>query len=435
MASQEERSRNNVRAGVFVTLTILLGFSVVVTLGNGSRWLRPWSEYRVRFSVKSGVSGLSKGSEVRVGGLPRGRVTSVEPEIVDGEVTGLMAAFEIDPDIAIYSNATAVRIGSLLGNAAWINFPDVGSAKGGRRLAEGEVIDAVEAEGMLATLMGTDNADRASNIVKNVDEVVAAARSDYDEYFRPIMSDARDTVAEAKKLAGRIQSDYDGWGAKITSFLDKANAIGDTVLEASGNARTLVDEARTMLSENRPSIDEIVENVRGASGDVKVVTERIRNEFADKVDALLDRGRTGIDAFTAAAESFREVGDRANEVLATSAPQIDEMLADARLTAQQLKLTSMEVRRSPWKLLYQPSERELEHELLYDAARSFALAAGELKISSESFERLLNDHSDAIRADPQLAERMRTMLEQSLQQYEQAQTALFSVLLQSPASR
>ena len=137
---------------------------------------------------------------------------------------------------------------------------------------------------------------------------------------------------------------------------------------------------------------------------------------------LLDTGKSAMDNALAVLEDVNLEFDG-------WVPDINDTLANARLAAQQLKLTMLEVRRSPWKVLYRPTPTELEHEMLYAAARSFALAASDLKAASESVRRVLDDHSDQVATDPQTAQRLNTYLLDSLSNYEKVQQRLIDVLL------
>ena len=109
------------------------------------------------------------------------------------------------------------------------------------------------------------------------------------------------------------------------------------------------------------------------------------------------------------------------------ANDLGEVMGNASLASQQLKLTTAEIRRSPWKILYRPSVDELDHELLYEAARSFALAATDLKGASESVRRVLDNHAAQI--DQAAFTRLERNLTDSLQNYERAQQELFEVLV------
>ncbi|HRP63957.1 MAG TPA: hypothetical protein PK400_11725 [Phycisphaerales bacterium] len=77
-----ERTRNNVRMGVFVTFTILLALGVVASLSNVREWLSASShQYTVTFPVRSGVANLKKSSEVRVGGVKLGDQLAEIPDL------------------------------------------------------------------------------------------------------------------------------------------------------------------------------------------------------------------------------------------------------------------------------------------------------------------------------------------------------------------
>jgi len=71
--------------------------------------------------------------------------------------------------------------------------------------------------------------------------------------------------------------------------------------------------------------------------------------------------------------------------------------------SDQLKLASIEIRRSPWRLLYTPTEKELETDNLYDAARSFALAAGDISTTADALHAIVQRYEgDVDPNDPNL---------------------------------
>ena len=87
------------------------------------------------------------------------------------------------------------------------------------------------------------------------------------------------------------------------------------------------------------------------------------------------------------------------------------------------------MRRSPWKLLYRPSQTEVEHELLYAAARSFALAASDLKAASESTRRLIERREAEPALSPDTVQKLNDYLLDSLEGYQKAQRRLIDVLI------
>jgi hypothetical protein len=195
------------------------------------------------------------------------------------------------------------------------------------------------------------------------------------------------------------------WATGATGKLDGAIAEGQGLLA----------DGRAVVNENRPQIKSIVDNV-------KSTTDTINTETIDKLHKLLDTGQQGLDQAVVVLEDMRiDYGSWATH--------IGEALANANLAAQQLKLTMIETRRSPWKVLYRPSADELQHELLYESARSFAVAAADLKAASESVQRILDEHSDKIAGNEDAYRRLERNLLDSLAKYEKAQQQLLDVIV------
>src|SRR6185503_15665630 len=110
-----------------------------------------------------------------------------------------------------------------------------------------------------------------------------------------------------------------------------------------------------------------------------------------------------------------------------------EALGSATIAAQQLKLATIEVRRSPWKVLYRPSADELQHELLYEAARSFAVAAADVKAAAASVQRTIDSNQAEVLRDAESFHRLQQSLLDSLARYEKAQQQLLDVIISEKA--
>ena len=89
MAANPDGDRNNLKAGIFTLAAVALGFATIVVL-NGDAFRQLFGEYNrytVRFSLLDGVGGLDTGSQIRVGGLSRGRVTEIGLTGVDQDLS------------------------------------------------------------------------------------------------------------------------------------------------------------------------------------------------------------------------------------------------------------------------------------------------------------------------------------------------------------
>ncbi|MHC4793844.1 MAG: hypothetical protein ACYTDE_06055, partial [Planctomycetota bacterium] len=152
------------------------------------------------------------------------------------------------------------------------------------------------------------------------------------------------------------------------------------------------------------------------------ITRRIKDDTLARVDEALDGGVTAIDDASRILQSL--------EIQLTAAmPSIRAVLQDAMVAAGELKLATIEIRRSPWRILYKPSPDELANENLFAAARDFTIAASEARVAAETFQSVLTNHPDRIEDDPELQAMIERFLADTLKRLEDAQSRLFSVII------
>ena len=130
----------------------------------------------------AGVSSLSKGSTVRLGGMPLGRVHAVDLDEDDPSST-IRVEFELDSRVTLHRNAQIMVKGQLIGSEAWLEIPFVGDAEAGAPEGPDRVIVGTAAPGMLSTLLGTENAERAGDIVRNADMTLENA-AEFSDFLR-----------------------------------------------------------------------------------------------------------------------------------------------------------------------------------------------------------------------------------------------------------
>jgi len=427
MPSAGDRMRNNVRAGIFVVVAVVLALAVIVVLGDVKHYFEKPVDYVVTFPVKAGVKNLSGGSDVRVGGLSMGRVTGVRlvsPEQADTAADTIEVAFTLSSDIRLYSNARIAVTGQLIGSEAWLDITDLGGPDAGTLLQRGETVEGETGSGMLASLLGP-NADRVDRIIANVElgtEFFADMDGLYERDVRPVMEDVKVVTGDARHVVSDLRENrWPAWADQVDHAMTRASELADTLNAAADDARALMQNGRGLLADNRNSIDTAIANIERTTDNTRAITDRVRDETIDKVHNVLGAGQDGLD-------QARGLLEEINQDYELWATDIEQAMANASLASQQLKLTLIEVRRSPWKLLYRPSSDEVEHEMLYEAARSFTLAAADLKSAAASVDRILTKHGDELRADSKRLEEVAQSLMVPLEEYERAQQRLFDVL-------
>jgi hypothetical protein len=413
MPSLSERHRNNIRAGVFVTVALIVSMGVIVALTDAiGRLSRRTHEFRVSFDVESGVANLKEGSDVRVGGMQMGRVLEVTPEYPDPSsdqpLRRIMVRFNIDRAVALRESAKVFVSAPLIGSDAWIDIPDVGN---GAVLAEGTLIIGSSGAGFLTSLVGAANADKADDLFDLLPEI----KADYKASIRPTFENLKVISEDTKGFVTDLRTvRWPQWADQVDEIMAWALAMTVELDSAVADGQVILSEGRGIVEDNRPDIRQSIANVRE-------ISDIAKSETIVKINQLLDTGQDSMNEARTALENLRVD----YEGWATN---IGEALARFNLTSQQLKLASIEMRRSPWKLLYRPSADELEHELLYDAARAFAVAAADLRASSESVNRILTNHGDRVTENQELYRRLESKLLNSMANYEKAQQDILDVL-------
>ena len=217
------------------------------------------------------------------------------------------------------------------------------------------------------------------NIIANVNTITSELAKN-PEKFQQIIDDVRAMLADARSVVAQLKEHGNLWWKRLDSITDSADkAIGI---------------AKDILAENRPVLKEAIAKGRNTMDNAEAVTGRIRTKMLDKITTMLDKANASLD-------NVKIATDQLSTMVVTQRPVIERMIANMRLTSDQLKLTAIEVRRSPWRLLYKPTVKELETDNLYNASRSFALAATTLESTAESLSALMNRYGKQINtADP-----------------------------------
>jgi hypothetical protein len=155
--------------------------------------------------------------------------------------------------------------------------------------------------------------------------------------------------------------------------------------------------------------------------DARATLAHVREKNLPQIDAILEDGVKGADRLAGAME-------RLDNELTARVPDVRALLWDLRQAGAQIKLATMEVRRSPWKLLYQPSGDELARENLYESARAFAIASSDLRVAGETLDAVLAQAPERFANDPAFRDAIRGSVIDSVERWEKAQQRLFDVL-------
>lgn len=429
-------TRHNVIAGMFVIAAALLAIVISVLVSGAQRYLAATNQYVVRFSVSEGATGIKKGSVVTLGGQEVGTVTRVVlvpgPGLAPASVDVYIA---VRSSITLFEDARVLLERPLLGNLSTINIVDPGDGTTltqwqgtGPVLEPGEVVRGrLAPPAFLAHAgYGTREAElvrtmitQASEILNRLDELTRKVREELD----PTLAHLRSAAEDAHAFVGEFRARAPAWRERVEGVLARAEdlanrltPIADQVADVVARARAAAGDVQDLVHAHRPAVERIIANVDQG-------VQRLTHETVPALDQTLARARTAADEFASAAA-------RVNALLVQEAPNIERMLANLRLASNQLKLASIEVRRSPWKLLYRPELRELESETFLDAARTYADAVSDLRAAAEALRALaLVPPSPLTDGYRQSADEMARRLQQAFDRYHEAERALLEEMV------
>lgn len=431
-------NRNNVAAGLFLILSIMLAVFISFTLSDALDRFEKRTEYVVRFPTSVGVAGLQPGAEVTFGGLRVGRVVSIEEHVQNDPQTGaeivrsLDVIIAVDQDLVLYEDALADLTIPILGGVSKINIasPGAGTYEGAPEdqnalLDPGEHIRGRFSPSILTQLGFTteeaeaikDTIHRVNAISEDLGEVSASMRrmvGQLEPEFGQGVEDGRTTMANIRALSERFTAE-DGWSDKVDSILARGDEAAAKLSPAIDDANAAVDEVRAVIEENRPRVANILDNV-------DATTQRFRNETIDKIDELLEKG-------TLALGSYQDVADNANTIILESRPKIAATLESAQRIGVEGTGLVEEIRSQPWRLMQKPTEEDLLREPIYEAARAYASAVSDLRVASEALDAAVLRSAQSGPGDS--VSRIREMarvVEEAYARYTQAERALLERL-------
>lgn len=364
--------RNNLLAGALVVISLLVAMGVIILLAGGLERLGN-HDYRIRFDIAEGVTGLEPGSRVLVGGYQVGIVKTLDFELTpDAGATGILVTISIKNWLSLKQGAAAYLISPLLGGSGTIDFPDIGE---GAPLNFDDIIDGrIAPPTMLAQAgYGPDQAEQLRTLIKNANEASSKINTFMDD-AKDVSTNVRAKWPNWSERADSIMKNVDETAAKVAPLVDNANQRVEEFKEILATVRGYLDE-------NRSNVKDAVASFKNIGAQSETFMARLNGELSDKAAGIMDEGR---EAIAKAEESL----DTVQGLLEEQTPNIRRSMTNFRLASDQLTTMMGEVRRSPWRLLYRPDTRELEFELLYDSARTYAAAVSDLRAAAETLQTL-----------------------------------------------
>lgn len=362
--------RNHLYAGLFILVSIGLIVGIIIGIKGFGALALPHNNYTATFTLKDNVGGLRVGDDVRVGGVKLGTVRGIDlMPAADGKDPNIRVKFRLPKYVGLTQDARVVVETGVTGTSN-INIDDI--KPGSTALADGGEIRGQQ--GGLSALFAS---------LGEAGPNVSAILSDVRSQTVPKVNTA---VDEYKGLATDLR-------AKVEPAYKKYDDITDRGSEA-------LVQVRDVFGESKTDFKTTVANLSATTGTIK---DKI-GPILEKLDGGLAKAQESLDKINAALEDVKSVADNTKDitgnirgVLNNNRSRIESILASMKVTGDNLKGATAEIRRAPWRLVYKPSGIDQANQGLFDSARQFAEGANDLEDAASALRDALKD--PALKAD------------------------------------
>jgi ABC-type transporter Mla subunit MlaD len=393
--------RNALKAGMFMIVSVALIIGVIVAIKGVGR-LTESSELRsASFTLADNIGGLRVGDDVRVGGLKVGVVKELnfEPSGGPSGSPRIVVWFTVPTRVPLKQD-TRVRIESTVTGSSNLNIDELGT---GPALASGQML--VGAPSQLNSLLAT-----AGNVAPEVKGLISDVRT-------TTIPKVNDTVVAFKGTATHGTAFIKDLRSKLGPMQEKYNAVADAGAGALG-------AFRDVFGESKGDLKGTFANVNAATGSLK---EKLPG-ILEKVDTGIAKAQVTLDGVNGSLKDIQAVAANTKDITATGRSvvvgnrgKLDSMIASLKTTGDNLKAASMEIRHSPWRLLYKPGAGEVQNLNLYDSARQFAEGASALSDAAAALRDAVKDPN----ADPQQVRQLMDKLDRSFDHFNGVESELW----------
>jgi phospholipid/cholesterol/gamma-HCH transport system substrate-binding protein len=366
-----KRERNDLKAGIFILLSLVLIVGVIIAIKGIGRLLEPSQEATVVFNLSDDIGGLRAGGDVRIGGFKVGVVRDIELIESPGKAPQIVVRCSVPARFQIRKDAR-VRVQDTLTGSSWLNFDSLGTP-GGPLLAGTDTLTGRPSAMSTLLASASDVAPEIRDTVRDVRTVTVPKVNNAVDHYTLV-------AQHGTALIKHVRS-------KIDPIVDRYYALADTAKDAAGHLRDI-------FGETKGDFKTTMANISTATGTVKEKLPPIM----EKIDGTLTKVQTAVDSANVALEdvkvtatNVKDVSASARSVIVGNRSKIDGMIASLKTTGDNLKYASAEIRRSPWRLLYKPSPGEVANLNLYDSARQFAEGANDLNDAASALRDALQD--------------------------------------------
>ena len=361
------------RAGLLMLVS--LGLIIAVIIGvKGLGWIKdPVVTHLVAFDLKTNVSGLRVGDEVRIGGAKVGEVRKIMVNLdTAGVPPHVLVAFTM-PKRYVVKEGVVLRIDGTLTGTSWLNFEQMGSGAPVDTSSKPLVGQASPTSELLATVGGLAPEVKAilADVRNKTLPAVQAVVDDVRTKTVPKVNDAVDSFKSTGQSATALTTDIRTSYRPIT---DKYHAVADKAIEMMEAIRAVFGDTKTDFRETMANLSKTTSSLKEK---LPSMLEKV-DATLNKLDTAMTKVNTTLGEVHTTVANAKELSVSAKSVIVGNKSKLESIVDSMKKAGDNLKAATAEIRRSPWRLLYKPAPNEMANLNLYDSARQFAEGANDL---------------------------------------------------------
>ncbi len=444
MARRKER--NELAAGVFIAVSVLLAVGVLLLLADWRGLTEKRHPVRVVFAQQS-VRELAPGGKVLFNGVPVGEVESVALDYADP--TRIEVVMLVPRDLKLYANAALYVASSPLGGNAWLVIESMGSPEGYRllddppdryrlfrpfeaspaALPENVVsIGQVPPAGVDRPIYGLERPNQMAADMSRTMGIYDPQRTQLQETIRAF----RDSAVSLSEVLAQVECNLlpkvDASLANIETMTGTGKDLAQTLAGRVPATFDRIDHAVVtvdkLFTEQSPVIADTLAKVNSLAGTLDGASSEQLKGISEAITRLNDT----LAQARASMENIRQSTEVARDVLVSHRDSLSDTLANFQEGSGQFAAALGEVRREPWRLLHRPDRDELAASNVLQAARDFAEGAADLRDASTRLSALVGLRGERLAPDDPTYHKLLADLEQSRLKFDKAEQALYQAL-------
>jgi ABC-type transporter Mla subunit MlaD len=342
------RDRNAFIAGLFIIASFALAVAVLILIrGQG---MGPARIHVASFQLSDDLGGLAIGDDVRIGGVKVGVIKDLRFADLDGKEPRILIRFTIPANTTLHEDAV-IRAQNGITGTSNLNIENIGV---GKPLPEGDIL---------------------------------VGKPDPKSVFLAGLPKVNETMASFKQTA-------DSATTLVRHINDKIDPVVEKYDGVTAHAGQAMDQVRDLVGESKTDFRGTIKNLNDLTGSVKEklphLLDQVNGTLA-KVDGAVTSARSALEDIQKTVANTRDVSATLRSVVTGNRSKLESIVTGLKATSDNLKATSIEVRRSPWRLLYKPTADEMGNLNLYDSTRQFAEGANNLSDAAAALRDALHD--------------------------------------------